>query len=229
MAKHIAFWEDCERKARAQNKKRKEKQLSPELFVAPFLWIIAAAASTPMLRRLKVEPLPGWPPGIYAFGDDILRTRIVVASELPRDRSTLLVRIMAGGPGLAEALVELAALTPDAHERTVTEGILVNLQQALGKKPSWTAEEEEFVVRIYATWEKAREEGREEGLKQGRVGAHAEARAKDVLTVLQVRGIAVPDAARQRILAEKGLRQLQRWLKRAVVATSLDEVFDEPS
>jgi hypothetical protein len=50
-----------------------------------------------------------------------------------------------------------------------------------------------------------------------------------VLTVLRVRGIAVPDAARQRILAEKDLAQLERWLEKAIVATSIGEVIDDPS
>ena len=40
---------------------------------------------------------------------------IVDASELPRVRSTLLVRFMAAGPLLAEAIAELAALEEGAH------------------------------------------------------------------------------------------------------------------
>jgi hypothetical protein len=50
-----------------------------------------------------------------------------------------------------------------------------------------------------------------------------------VLTVLRVRGIAGPDAARQRILAEEDLAQLERWLEEAIIATSIGEVIDDPS
>jgi hypothetical protein len=57
----------------------------------------------------------------------------------------------------------------------------------------------------------------------------AEARASDVLTAFSVRGIAVPEAARERILAQKDLKRLQRWLERAIIATSVAEVLDEPS
>ncbi len=57
----------------------------------------------------------------------------------------------------------------------------------------------------------------------------AEGRARDVLTVLRVRGIAVPDAAREQILAEKDPERLERWLEKAIVAASLAEVLDEPS
>jgi hypothetical protein len=57
----------------------------------------------------------------------------------------------------------------------------------------------------------------------------SEARASDVLTVLRARGIAVPDTARDRILAQKDPKRLERWLERASVAPSVAEVIDDPS
>ena len=74
---------------------------------------------------------------------------------------------------------------------------------------------------MYKSWEEARDEARAE--------ARAEMQAKDVLTVLRVRGIDVPDAVRQRILAQKDLAQLERWVEKAIVASSIGEVLDEPS
>ena len=56
-----------------------------------------------------------------------------------------------------------------------------------------------------------------------------EGTAQAVLTVLQARGIAVSDAARERILAQTDLERLKRWLERAAVAKSVDSVFDKPS
>jgi hypothetical protein len=47
--------------------------------------------------------------------------------------------------------------------------------------------------------------------------------------VLRVRGIAVPDAAREQILAQKDPEQLERWLEKAAVAASVAEVLDDPS
>ena len=64
-----------------------------------------------------------------------------------------------------------------------------------------------------------------EARRQGRT----EEATRNLLTVLQVRGIAVPDAARERILTQKDPERLERWLAKAVVATSLAEVLDEPS
>lgn len=164
-----------------------------------------------------------WPRGVY-FGtgtlvgaEGVLRVGIVAASELPRDRSTLLVRFMAAGPLLAEAIAELAALEDGAHERAVAEQILVDLEHVLGNKRAATPEEEDLVMSILDTWKDAR-----------RIGA-TEARASDVLTVLRVRGIVLSSEDRERILAEKDPVRLERWLERAIVAASLAEVFDDES
>jgi hypothetical protein len=229
LIKHFTSWEQRERKTRAQNKKRKAEGLPSVPFVEPVLWLLVAAVSAPMLRELEVAGASGWPPGVYAFGGDVLRVRIVVASELPRERSTLLVRLMAGGPLLGGALADLAALPEDAHERTVAEESLVELQQRLEKKRRRTREEEEFVMSMQGTWKEARKLGRDEGRTEGRDEGRTETRAGDVLTVLRVRGIAVPDAARERILAQKDPVQLERWLERAILAASVAEVIDEPS
>jgi len=50
-----------------------------------------------------------------------------------------------------------------------------------------------------------------------------------LLAVLRVRGITVPDADRERILAEMDPERLERWLEKAVVSASVSEVIDEPS
>jgi hypothetical protein len=57
----------------------------------------------------------------------------------------------------------------------------------------------------------------------------AEEAARALLTVLRVRGIAVPDAVREQILAEKDPERLERWLEKAAVAASVTAVIDEPN
>ena len=49
------------------------------------------------------------------------------------------------------------------------------------------------------------------------------------MTVLRVRGVAVPDAARERILAERDPSRLDRWLEKATVAASVAAMIDDPS
>ena len=142
---------------------------------------------------------------------------------------------------LPQAVKEVAALAPDAYERAVAEPVLLNLQHVLAQAPSRTPDEQEFIMTMYKTWEEGRieartegrtegrAEGRAEGLTQGRAEARTETQANAVLTVLRVRGIAVPDAARTHILAQKDLQRLERWLEKATVATSIGEVIDDPS
>jgi hypothetical protein len=68
-------------------------------------------------------------------------------------------------------------------------------------------------------------QGRAEGLTEGR----AEEAARNVLAVLRARGLEVPDAVRERILSQKDLERLERWLERAAVAASAAQALEEPS
>ncbi|MEP7124801.1 MAG: hypothetical protein ABJE95_27985 [Byssovorax sp.] len=217
LGKHIAFWEQHARTAR--------KAVRGEPFVDPFLWIVAAGRSDAVLAALKKTHKPRWPAGVYFCGDDVLRVGVVVASELPRDRSTLLVRLMAAGPLLPQAVEDLAALPDDAHERVVAEQILLDLRHVLGGKPDHTPEEQEFLVTMHSSWADARRMGRDEGRTEGRTDEAARA----VLTVLRARGVVVPEVARERILAESSVERLERWLEKAAVAELVAEVLADPS
>lgn len=163
---------------------------------------------------------PGWPAGVY-FSPGLYRVRLVVASELPRERETLLVRLMAAGPLLAQAIEDLTALPDDAHERAVASEILLGLQHALGSKPNRTAEEEEFIVRMQSMAEKLVEQGRDEGRDEGRL---IQARA-DLRRVLAGRKL-VPDPAHEaRIDACVDLATLERWFDQALAAKSVAEAL----
>jgi hypothetical protein len=54
----------------------------------------------------------------------------------------------------------------------------------------------------------------------------SEGEAKAVLTVLEARGIAVPEEARARITQCTDPEQCDIWVRRAVTATSVDDLFD---
>ncbi len=71
-------------------------------------------------------------------------------------------------------------------------------------------------------WEAGYRQAYEQGIKLGELNA----RARNVLTVLRVRGIPVPAAARNRIRAEKAPDRLKRWLERAAVETTLAAVLE---
>ena len=68
-----------------------------------------------------------------------------------------------------------------------------------------------------------------QGRAEGRAEGRTEEAAHAVLTVLQTRGLAVPDAARERILAQKDPERLERWLEKTAVAASAAAILDEPN
>jgi len=72
-------------------------------------------------------------------------------------------------------------------------------------------------------------QGRTEGRVEGRTEGRTEEAARNLLTVLRVRGLAVPEAIRERILAQTDPERLERWLEKAAVAASVTAVIDEPN
>jgi hypothetical protein len=67
--------------------------------------------------------------------------------------------------------------------------------------------------------------GKAQGEAQGEARGEARGEAKAVLTVLDARGVAVPDDVREQILACTDLDQLDTWLRRAGTATTADDVL----
>ncbi|MFJ9982252.1 hypothetical protein [Streptomyces cyaneofuscatus] len=62
---------------------------------------------------------------------------------------------------------------------------------------------------------------------EGRIEGRVEGRAEDILRILTVRGVPVPDEARQRVTACTDLAVLDVWFERAITALTADAVFDE--
>jgi hypothetical protein len=70
------------------------------------------------IEGLWLRPMNGWPSGFYE-GPPLLWTRLVVVSELPVARDTLLLRLLGAGRVLRQAIPELKALQAEAPERTL--------------------------------------------------------------------------------------------------------------
>jgi len=103
---------------------------------------------------------------------------------------------------------ERAALYTDLIFASVSAEARVILEELMA---SGTYEyQSDFALRYVA---KGREEGREEG------------RALAVLRVLAVRGVEVPGAIRERVLACRDASLLDEWLTRAVSAVTTSDVF----
>lgn len=74
-------------------------------------------------------------------------------------------------------------------------------------------------------FEQGRQKGLDEGLSKGLVKGKAEA----VLQLLSVRGVPVDSKVRQRILTCTDVGALERWLERAVTATRISDVLEDPA
>jgi hypothetical protein len=96
------------------------------------------------------------------------------------------------------------------------------------REPSATIDPEtrEFLMEtreIYDTWyQKTLAEGEARGLAEGE--ARGELRA--LLTVLSTRGIELSPEQSARVRDCKDLALLETWLRRAISATSADQIFD---
>jgi flagellar biosynthesis/type III secretory pathway protein FliH len=102
--------------------------------------------------------------------------RLVVVSELPKTRSTLLLRLLGAGRTFRDALQELERLPADAWEVRTSLPLLIRYQLEIKSLPvtERTAEEEAIMAahELYEKWERERVErgkalGLEEGLAQG--------------------------------------------------------------
>ncbi|RZB14647.1 hypothetical protein StrepF001_36580 [Streptomyces sp. F001] len=71
------------------------------------------------------------------------------------------------------------------------------------------------------------EESINKGMAEGKAKGRAEGRAEDILRILQLRGIDIPEAARERITSCTDLDTLGTWFDRALTAASAEELFGE--
>ncbi|MFI6964872.1 hypothetical protein ACIBN5_24180, partial [Streptomyces sp. NPDC050255] len=99
--------------------------------------------------------------------------------------------------------------------------------QGLGNRPA--AQQWRNLVAVDTSFYKSfmSEEIRDEGRAQGRAQGQAQGQADSLLLVLDVRGIALTEEAREMITACTDTHLLHHWLERAATATTAEEVFGE--
>ena len=169
------------------------------------------------IEGLRFWPLPGWASGVYE-GPPLLWTRLVVVSELPVTRETLLLRLLGAGAVLRRAIAELEALEPDAAERMLALPILVRLRLTVPADPAkQTSDDQEFLMDTQDVVEALRQEGRREGLVEGE--------RKALLRQLRRRFGAQVDSEVERRLAVASSEQVEHWIDQVLTATSLAELW----
>ncbi|WP_437290549.1 hypothetical protein [Sorangium sp. So ce406] len=193
--KHLAVW-----RGRAARDRAAE---------APFLWMLSTGRPAAVLDGLCTARMAGWPAGVYE-GPGLLRTALVVLSELPRERSTLLIRLMGGGRVLREAIEDFRRLPLDAPERAIGLGPLLRFRAALAEVGPSTPEEEEIVMTTQELVEQFIEQGR------------TQEAAQVTIELYEARFGPMPPALRSAVEAMRDLPTLRAWRLLAGTGTRED-------
>ncbi len=151
--------------ARVLEAKRNKQPVS---VLPPVTWVVSSGHPTTGMALMEQRPMPGWPSGFYQ-GVPGGVFRVVVVSELPATRDTLVLRLLGTGAVRRAALVELLALPRAAWEWGAAVPALVDLRMLLAVDMVTYAagsEEQEFLMttqNLYEEWaRKVRQEGYEQ-------------------------------------------------------------------
>jgi len=134
----------------------------------PMQWILCSGRPSAALAGFCFRS-SRWGRGIYD-GPALTRTRIVVVSELPRTRETLLVRLMGANQTLRLAIADVRALPPEAPERRLALPILVHSRLEIPADPAkQTTTDREFLMNtkdVDKYLADLEQKGRDEGFSQ---------------------------------------------------------------
>ncbi|MGH9884066.1 MAG: hypothetical protein ACREBE_00950, partial [bacterium] len=133
----------------------------------PIQWVISSGRPDAGIAGLGFRPVTSGPRGIYA-SPPLHYTRLVVVSELPVTRDTLLMRLLGAGSVLKYAIAELQALPPEAPERRLALPILLRLRLTVPTDPAQqTSDDQEFLMNTQDIVDAWRREAIQEGVRQG--------------------------------------------------------------
>jgi hypothetical protein len=181
--------------------------------------IISAGRPDGGIEGFSFRSVASWPPGVY-HSPRLLFAGLVVTSELPQGRDTLLLRLMGAGACLRQALAELAALPAETRERAIAGPVLLRYRIEIAKEPAnRTTEDEEFMTStqdIFDEWKR-------ETAAVGRAEGRAEGFAKSLVVVYEIHFGTMPPELKTVVEATKEEATLLAWLR--LVETSSAEAF----
>lgn len=183
----------------------------------PPLWILSAGRPEAVFSRYDLLPRTGFPRGIYDFarGHEV---GLVVISELPPGRETLLLRLMGAPVVCRGALAELREIPPEDPEAARLRRLVAGLRHTLSRATTLGQEErEDYMTAAWAEFERYERETEQRGINQGL--------RRGIYRVLRARGIGLSPGGRSRIEACADAEMLDRWQERAAVVTSEAALF----
>lgn len=173
----------------------------------PIQWVISSGRPESGIEGLRFDPMSGCPSGIYE-GPPLLFTRLVVVSELPVTRDTLLLRLLGASRVLQQAIAELKALPAEAPERTLALPILLRLRLEIPSDPAkQTNDDQEFFMNTQDIVETWRQEAIQVGIERGIT--------RSLIDIYEVRFGTMPEGLRAVIEDTHDESTLRAWLKLA--------------
>ena len=183
----------------------------------PIQWVISSGRPDAGIDGLGFRPMPGGRSGIYE-SPPLQYTRLVVVSELPVARDTLLVSLLGAGSVLKQAIAELQALPAEAPERRLALPVLLRLRLTVPSDPAQqTSDDQEFLMNTQDIVENWRREAIQEGREQGE--------RKVLLRLLRRRFGAEVDGEIERRVAAAPAEQVEVWTERVLSAPTLAELL----
>jgi hypothetical protein len=199
----------------------------------PLQWVISSGRPDAGIAGLGFRPMIDAPRGIYD-SPPLQHTRLVVVSELPATRDTLLVRLLGAGSVLKQAITELQSLPADEPERRLALPALLRLRLAVPTDPAQqTKEDQEFLMDtqdVVEAWlqeaiQKGVKQGVEQGVKQGLQQGIQQGERKLLLLQLRQRFGAEVDADIEHRIAMAPAEQIELWGARLLSAGTLAELL----
>ena len=191
----------------------------------PIQWVISSGSPHDGIDGLAFRPMPGALRGIYE-SPRLHYTRLVVVSELPVTRDTLLVRLLGAGSTLRRALAELQSLPPGALERRVVLPILLRFRLTVPTDPAQqTTDDQEFLMDTQDIVENWRREAIQEGVEKGVRQGLEQGERKLFLRQLRQRFGAEVGPEIERRVATAPVEQIEVWAERVLSAATLAKVL----
>jgi hypothetical protein len=183
----------------------------------PTQWVISSGRPDAGIDGLGFRPMTAGIRGIYE-SPPLQYTRLVVVSELPVARDTLLMRLFGAGSVLKHAISELQALPAEAPERRLALPVLLRLRLTVPTDSAQhTSDDQEFLMNTQDIVETWRQAAIQEGLEQGE--------RKVLLRQLRRRFGAEVDGEIERRVAAAPAEQVEVWIDRVLSAGTLAELL----
>ncbi len=201
------------------------------------LWIIAGGDPETARRLLGFAPtkpavsqlpegrreLP-WPSGFYSAAEGFA-LHLVVTSELPPIRSTLMLRLLSAGKTFALACKQLHELPTDAEERDALLPWIRSLRLIPEESMAESEEEREAIMDIISWSAEIDRELKLQGRLEGREEGREEGRAETLLSLAALRLNRVLTESEKQALKSRTTAETFAQVQAAIVAPDIQQLI----